>query len=234
MHQVASEAWQLRALESTSVFKRPCLTHVKRLINCALQSWGGEKGTSKGYSKRCTTRLGYSRPLMGRAKWYVCTRHNGSERQLLAFWFECGRTPLMESTSSQTYRDAHRPAINGTREVSAQVDGPSVKQNRCNEEQEPCGVEQQWQNVRAGNMTLHSRDRLEVIYLRDIIQGASSLIQKKQNSILTNLSCDYGNGPTAQIRLAHLERRGRPVRPGGLGGPEKRCTCLVSGLNPFQ
>lgn len=26
------------ALESTAVFKRPCLTEVRRLINCALQS----------------------------------------------------------------------------------------------------------------------------------------------------------------------------------------------------
>lgn len=33
---------------------------------------------------------------------------------------------------------------------------------------------------------------------------------------------------------AKFERRGRHVRPGGLGGPEKRCTCLVSGLNQFQ
>lgn len=187
-----------------------------------------KKGTSKGYSKRCSTRLGYSRPLMGRAKSYVCTRHNGSERQLLAFWFERGRTPLMESTSSQTYRDAHRPTINGTREVSPQVDGPSVKQNRRNEEQEPCPVEQQWQKVRTGNMTLHSCDRLEV---RDIIEGASSLIQKKQYSVLTDLWTAH---ICADKPLAHLERRGRHVRPGGLGGPGKRCSCLVSGLNQFQ
>lgn len=120
-----------------------------------------KKGTSKGYRKRCTTRLGYSRPLKSRAKSCVCTRHNGSERQLLAFWFECGRTPLMESTSSQTYRDAHRPTINGMREVSPQVDGPSVIQNRCNEEQETGPVEQRWQNVRTANMTLHSCDRLK-------------------------------------------------------------------------
>lgn len=79
------------------------------------------------------------------------------------------------------YRDAHRPTINGMREVSLQVDGPSVKQNRCNEEQETCPVEQQWQNVSTErifrNMTLHSCDGLEG---RDRIEGASSLIQNKQ------------------------------------------------------
>lgn len=85
----------------------------------------------------------------------------------------------MESTSSQTFRDAHWPTINKMREVSPQVDGPSVKQNGCNEERETCRVQQQWQNV-FRNMTLHSCDGLEGVYLRDIIEGASSLIQNKQ------------------------------------------------------